>query len=257
MRTPLQPVSSLNSYPAGTFQIDLVGLLKLPVHRYVLTAIDVFTEYLFAVPLTNVRANTIAREPTVIFFRHSYLPKTILSDLAASFVSEPLHELTKVLEIQPKYASLKHPQRVGVVERSHSALKRILKVNSNEQWNDWFKYVQLATFIHRTSYHSAIGCSPTVPFQGHEPKKPLDLQFNNSLTERFSPNSEYVMALEDAMNKMLLTGNLQCALFHVRKVTMHLATLILTTLWTTPRETFLMHLSLNKDHSWNLHFRSP
>ena len=192
MKTPLQPVSSLNSYPGETLQIDLVGPIKSPVHRHVLTAIDVFTKYLFAVPLTNVRADTIARESTSIFCRHIYLPKTILFDMGTSFVSELFHELTKLIEIQLEHASLKHPQTVGVVERSHSALKRILKMNTNEKWNDWSKYVQLATFIHNTSHHSAIGCSPTVLFHGGEPIKPLDLRFNNTLIERFSPNSEYV-----------------------------------------------------------------
>ena len=105
-----------------------------------LTAIDVFTKYLIAVPLTNVRADTIASELTSIFLRHSYLPKTILSDLGTSFVSEFLHELTKLLEIQLEHAKLKHPQTVGVVERSHSAHKRILKLKTNEQWNDLSTY---------------------------------------------------------------------------------------------------------------------
>ena len=180
LRTPLQPVSSLHSYPGELLQIDLVGPLKSPHYRYALTAIDVFTKYLFAVPLTNVRADTIARELTSIFFRHSYLPQTILSDMGSSFVSELMHELTKLLEVELKHATLKHPQSVGVVERAHSSLKRILKLNTNEQWNDWYKYVQLATFIHNTSYHSAIGCSPSVLFHGREPMKPLDLRFNNT-----------------------------------------------------------------------------
>ena len=91
LKSPLQPVSSLISYPGETLQIDLVGPLKSPVHCNVLTAIDVFTKYLFAVPLANVRADTNAREITSIFFRHNYLPKTILSDLGTSFASELLH----------------------------------------------------------------------------------------------------------------------------------------------------------------------
>ena len=33
LKTPLQPVSPLNSYPGETLQIDLVGPLKSPVHR--------------------------------------------------------------------------------------------------------------------------------------------------------------------------------------------------------------------------------
>ena len=105
LRTPLQPVSSLISYPGETLQIDLVGPLKSPVHRYVLTTIDVFTKCLFAVPLTNVRADMIARELTSIFFRHCYIPKTFLPDLGTSIVSELLNELTKLLEIQIEHAS--------------------------------------------------------------------------------------------------------------------------------------------------------
>ena len=110
--------------------------LQSPHDHYVLTAIDVFTKYLFPVPLTNVRADTIARELTLIIFRHSYIPGTILSDLGTSFVSELMHELAKLPEVKLKHASLKHPQTVGVVERSHGALKRILKLNTNDQWND-------------------------------------------------------------------------------------------------------------------------
>ena len=203
MKTSLQPVSSLNWYPGETLQIGLVGPLKPPVHRYVLTAIDVFTKYLFAVPLTNVRADKNARELLLIFFQHSYLPKIFLFDLGTPFVSEILHDLKELLEIQLELASLKHPKTVGVVERSHSALKRILKLTTFEKWKDWCKYVQLDTFIHKTSYHSMIGCSPTVLFGGREPIKPLDLQFNDTLIERFSPDSEYVFALQDAMNKKL------------------------------------------------------
>ena len=91
LKIPLQPVSSITSHPGETLRIDMFGPIKSPLHRYVLTAIDVFTKYLFAVPSINVRADTIARELTSIFFRHSYSPKTFLSDWATSFVSELLH----------------------------------------------------------------------------------------------------------------------------------------------------------------------
>ena len=64
----LQQVSSLTTPTGETLQTDPVGPLRLPVHRYVLTSLDVFTKYLLAVALTNVRANTITREMTSIFF---------------------------------------------------------------------------------------------------------------------------------------------------------------------------------------------
>ena len=100
--------------------------------------------------------------------------------MGTSFVCELMHELTKLLETQLEHAISKHPQTVGVVESPHRALESILNLNTNEQWNDWFKYVQLANFIHNTSYHSAIGCSPTVLFHGREPLKPLDLRFSKA-----------------------------------------------------------------------------
>ena len=105
------------------------------------------------------------------------------------------------IEIQLEHASSKHPKTVGVVESSHRALKPIPKLITIEQWNDWFKYGELATFIYHTSSHSATNCSPTFLFHGHEPVKQLDLRFNKKLSEHFSAKSEYCFALQDAANK--------------------------------------------------------
>ena len=67
---PLQPISFLQCFPGDMMQIDIVGPLKSPVYKFVLTGIVVF-KYLFAAPLTNASADTVARELTKIFFMHS------------------------------------------------------------------------------------------------------------------------------------------------------------------------------------------
>ena len=179
-------------------QIDLVDQ-KGPIYNFVLSGIDVFTKYLFAVPMTNGSADKVARELLKIFFHHSYLPSTLLSDLGTNFTSKLMAELTKLLEVRLKLATPKHPQTVGEVERSHAALKRILKLNSNEQCNDWHKYVPLATFIHNTSYHSSIICCPTTLFHGREPVKPLDLRFSTRAMQAVEFSSDYVSQLQDAL----------------------------------------------------------
>ena len=147
----MQPLSSLQSFPGYLLQIDIVGPLSSTLYKYVLTGIDVFSKYLFAVPLTRITATVIATELTKIFFQHSYIPHTIISDLGTNLVAELMHELAKLLEIKIGHATLKHAESVGVVERAHGALKRILKLNTNEQWSNWHKYVHLATYIHNTS----------------------------------------------------------------------------------------------------------
>ena len=87
-------------------QIDLVGPLKSPLFKYVLSGLDLFTKYLLAVPLTNGYSETVDRELVKLFFQHSYLPQTILSDLGINFTSEIMSELASLLEVKMKHASL-------------------------------------------------------------------------------------------------------------------------------------------------------
>ena len=51
-------------------QIDIVKQ-KGPIFKYVLSGIDVFSMFLFAVPLTDGSADTVAREMVKIFLQHS------------------------------------------------------------------------------------------------------------------------------------------------------------------------------------------
>ena len=96
LRTFLQPLSSLQSFPGNLLQIDIIGQLPSTLYEYVLTGIDVFSKYLFAVPLTRITATVIATELTKIFFQHSYIPHTIISDLGTNLVAELMHELAKL-----------------------------------------------------------------------------------------------------------------------------------------------------------------
>ena len=151
LKPPLQERTTTTSLPGDILQIDIMGAYPATPYEYILTAIDVFSKYLFAVPLMTVSASTVASALVSIMFNHSYIPKELMSDLGTQFVSKLLHELTKLLEIKISHASLKHPQTIGVVERSRATLARILRLNSNQAFTNWHKYVPLAIFIHNTS----------------------------------------------------------------------------------------------------------
>ena len=176
-------------------QIDIVGPFKSPVYKFVLSGIDVLSKYLFAAPLTNASAESVARELTKMFFVRSYVPKQFLSDLGSVFRSKLIHELTNLLDIKIGHATLKHPQIIGLVERSHGVFKRILKLNTDGQWANWHKYVPLATFIHNTSYYSSIGCCPSTIFHGREPIKQLDLRFSTKVLEIATAEADFVTTL--------------------------------------------------------------
>ena len=87
------------------------------------------------------------------------------------------------------------------MERAHAALTRILKLNSNHTFTNWHKYINLATFIHNTSYHTSIGCAPTVIFHGRDPVKPLDIRFYSNCIQKSAFNYDFVESLRDEMLK--------------------------------------------------------
>ena len=114
-------------------EIDLVG--ELPNsngYRYILTACDVFTRYLFAVPLRTVDSQAIIKALTGIFTQHAYVPKRILTDKGSVFTSETFKDLTKSAGIIINHATLQHARTIGMIERSHKRLKEILKINVAE-----------------------------------------------------------------------------------------------------------------------------
>ena len=58
LETPLQLVLSLTFYPWESLQFVSVSPLKAPLCWYVLTAVKVFSKWIFAVLLTNARAES-------------------------------------------------------------------------------------------------------------------------------------------------------------------------------------------------------
>ena len=119
----------------------------------------------------------------------------LITDLGSVFTSDLMHELVSLLEIKLRHATLIYAQSVGVVERSHLSMKRILRLDSNQTGNDWHKWLNIAEFIHNTSYSSAIGCSPTLVFHGREPHKPLDVRFNIKAIQAAMPSSDFLVTM--------------------------------------------------------------
>ena len=106
-------------FPGDVLQVDIVG--RLPESggfTSILTAKNVFSKYLFAILLRNASAANVAKQPFPFFMRASYIPKTVLSDMGTAFTAKVMTELSQLLEITMQYATVKHPQTVGSVERT-------------------------------------------------------------------------------------------------------------------------------------------
>ena len=83
----------------------------------IITALDVFSRYAFAYPVSNPTAVNTAKVIMDIMTRHAYLPSLIITDKGSVFVSQVIHEVAEILGINLKHATTKHAQTVGVLER--------------------------------------------------------------------------------------------------------------------------------------------
>ena len=178
--------------PEDAMQIDL--LPNLPTsggYQTVMTAIDVFSRYLFAYPLIEATATSVAKVIIDIMTKHSYLPTTLITDKGSAFTSTIIAEITQLLGITLKCATTKHTQTIGKLERTHASLKTNLKMASGEYRRQWHKYLPLAVLNYNTTYHSSIGCEPSKIFHGRIPFNVLDHKLGNNPNKNFLPTTEF------------------------------------------------------------------
>ena len=182
LRPPLQKIYDPCHGPEDMLEIDIVG--PLPASNsctHILAAVDVFSRYLFAVPLKRPDTHSVVRGLLSIFTKHAYVPKHILTDKGTAFTAELLTEIAKAADKHISHATIKHAQTIGMVERTHAKLKKILKISVNADRPQWDRYVDIAIMAHNTTYHDSLKCSTTEIFHDRIPYIPLDLQFRNAI----------------------------------------------------------------------------
>ena len=176
-RPPLQNPNQHITAPEAAIQIDLVPELP-PSGGYenIVTAMDLFSRYLFAYPTSNQDTKTIAKVLINIMTKHAYLPTTLISDKGTAFMSHVTKEVARVLGITLKHANTKHAQTIGLLQRSHASIKQALKTETGERRSLWHKYVNTAVLNYNTSYHTSIGLEPSRVFHGRIPYNVLDIK---------------------------------------------------------------------------------
>ena len=175
---PLIDMSKVAVGPEDALQMDIVPFDD-PSGGYtaVITAMDVFSRYLFAYSVTRIDTKTVTRVLTDIIIRHCYLPTTIITDKGSQFISEAVHQTTAALGIQLKHATTKHAQTIGILEKTHASLKESLKIMTGERRTMWHQFLPMAVLNYNTSYHTSLGCEPSRVFHGRVPYNVLDLKY--------------------------------------------------------------------------------
>ena len=93
-------------------------------YQNIVTAMDVFSRYLFAYPTSSQNAKTIAKVIINIMTKLAYWPTSIISDKGSVFMSQVIKEVAEVVGITLQHATTKHAQTIGMLERIHASLKK-------------------------------------------------------------------------------------------------------------------------------------
>ena len=173
-------------------QIDLLPNLP-PSGGYenIITAMDVFSRYLFAYPVTDASATSTAKVLIDIMTKHTYLPTTLITDKGTTFTSKLVAEIAQILGIQVKCATTKHPQTIGKLDRTHASLKTNLKMASGDYRPQWHKYLPLAVLNYNTTYHATLGCEPSRIFHGRIPYNILDHKLGLNPNPKVLPTTDF------------------------------------------------------------------
>ena len=200
LRTELLNCPEWDLGPEDVLQMDI--LPNLPPsggYDHIITAIDVFSRYLFAYPVTRITATAVSKVIMDILCKHTYLPATIITDLGTQFNAQITHEIAAILGIELEHATMKHAQTIGLLERTHASVKAHLKAATSEFRNNWQKYLPLAVLNHNTTYHASLGCEPSRVFHGRKPHNILDYKLGYNPNPRYQPQTDVAEEIKKRM----------------------------------------------------------
>ena len=176
-----------------------IGLLpELPPSGYyenIITAIDLFSRYAFAYPVSNPTAVNTAKVIIDIMTRHAYLPTLNITGKRSVFVSQVIHKVAELLGIYLKHATTKHAETIGVLERAHATIKTSLTTASGGYRKQWHKYLPIAILNYNTTYHSSIDCEPSRVFHGRVPHNILDHKLGLQFNPNIAPTTDFAEKL--------------------------------------------------------------
>ena len=191
---PLKPIPPVEE-PFSRILVDCVGPLPKTKsgNNYLFTIMCMATRFPEAIPLRNIKAQTIIKA-LVKFFTLVGLPKHIQSDQGSNFMSSVFQQVLHQLKITQHRSSAYHPQSQGAIERFHQTLKTMMRSYCLENQKDWDEGMPLLMFAARESIQETLGFSPFELVFGHAVRGPLKMLKESWLSVDEDPVSllEYV-----------------------------------------------------------------
>src|SRR3954470_11088456 len=180
----------------------MVGPLKKSSkggRTHLLVAVDKFTKWIEAVPITNSTALTTDNFIKSIIFRFG-VPHNIITDNGTNFTAAEFQNFCQELGIKINYTSVARPQSNGQVEKANGlvcgGIKKRLLAPLEHAAGNWVEELPAVLWSLRTTPNTATQYTPFFMVYEEEAVLPHDLKFGASRISGYE-EEEAEEALQD------------------------------------------------------------
>lgn len=143
------------------YQVDLVEMIPYAKdnkgYKYILTCIDVFSKYLWAIPIKSKSAENTAEALAKVFAER--VPKMMQSDHGKEFENKTVQALLTKHGV--RFFTTNSEFKAQVVERVNRTLKtRMWRYFTEKGHKKWIDVLQDLVHNYNTSFHRSIGMTP-------------------------------------------------------------------------------------------------
>nr|GEY27418.1 reverse transcriptase domain-containing protein [Tanacetum cinerariifolium] len=154
------------------------GIQRLPGPgkvKFLIVAIDYFTKWIEAKPMATIMGDQIKKFVWEnIVCRFGFLGE-IISNNEKQLKDNPFKNWCEKQCIHQCFASVKHPQANGLVERANRSLGEGIKAMLDERSNKWLEEISNVLWAHRTMIMSSNGETPLSLTYGTEAVIPVEI----------------------------------------------------------------------------------
>jgi ribonuclease HI/transposase InsO family protein len=209
------------TWPFAVWGLNLVGLLKKAKGGYthLLVAIDKFTKWIEAKPITNIRSERAVEFFTDIIHRFG-VPNVIITDNGTQFTGKKFLDFCDRHHIRVNWSVVAHPRTNGQVERANGMILQGLKPrifdHLNKHGKKWITELPSVLWSLRMTESRATGFILFFLVYGSEAVLPTDLEYGSPRLKAYNEqsNEERLANAVDQAEEARDTALLRSARYH-------------------------------------------
>nr|GEY78382.1 reverse transcriptase domain-containing protein [Tanacetum cinerariifolium] len=156
-RHPQQPLTSITAlWPFYKWEIDIAGPFPEGPGKvkFLIVAMDYFTKWIKAKAVATITGGQVKKFVWDNIVCRFGIPGEIISDNGKQFADNPFKDWCDKLNITHHFASVKHPQSNGLVERANRSLGEGIKTRLGEGNKNWVMELPHILWIGMSTYRT-------------------------------------------------------------------------------------------------------